>query len=173
MGATVGETPLTVHGTWSWHATTTTDAAGHETVDDTTARYVATVAQLTSFTFDDDGTASHSVDGVVRSSSQFAEHMDTQDATGLATNGIERERYGYADTSGVCYDHVLASQAGQLTIDRYDSACPGSNGLPLPTLPEAPRPALLAAVGGLVAFLIVLATRRRRQLRTQPVVAEA
>jgi hypothetical protein len=53
--------------------------------------------------------------------------MRTADTTGIVFNGAEEEDFGYADNTGTCYHHVLASQAGEVTVDNVDAVlCPSS-----------------------------------------------
>ncbi|MHB2022281.1 MAG: peptide-N4-asparagine amidase [Mycobacteriales bacterium] len=124
MGETDTQTQLSVRSAWQWVQTVTTEAAGWSRTRTYRASYTLTNTALTHFAFTDNWSSELSVNGVSRSWQKVRESMGTSDATGIAYNGVEHERYGYADSSGACYDHRLAAQAGQLTVNYLDHACP-------------------------------------------------
>ncbi len=146
--------------TWTWDQTVATTAGGHTTTVDDDLGYSTTNAGPATFTFGDQGTHTESTDGVETEQSTFTESMTTAGATGLAYNGVESERYGYADTTGVCYDHLLESQAGQLTVDTTDPLCPSVTA-PGTALPEVAYPIALVTLGAVAAGAVVVRRRRR------------
>jgi hypothetical protein len=116
-----------VDATWSWDESTKTVEAGRTTIVDAIASYGMISDLLTSYDLVDDSTGTTTVDGVRTAWSSTAERMRTDDATGLAYNGVEQEEFGYADNAGTCYHHELASQLGEVTVDRVDStSCPSA-----------------------------------------------
>lgn len=161
MGETDSQTQATDHGNWTWTQTVTTDSGGHETTRTVTDTYSMFTTALTDFQFTDNEATSTTTDGVATGWSTTRERMSTRDATGIAYNGLEQERYGYSDSSGACYDHLIASQAGEVTVDQLDAACPGSSALPVPSVPEAPRVWLLALLAVIVAGTSAWLVRRR------------
>ena len=111
--------------TWSWNQSSATVTGGHTTVVAQTATYGLMSDLLTYYDLTDNGTTSTTVDGVRTHWTSYADSMRTTDATGIAYNGVEFEQYRYADDTGACYDHVLASQAGEITVDNVDATlCP-------------------------------------------------
>lgn len=129
MGESDAQSQASVRSSWQWNQTVTTEAGGHQQVRSQRASYSLFNTALTHFSFTDDSASTLSVDGVVRSWRVVRESMATTDATGIAYNGVEHERYRYVDSSGVCYDHSLAAQGGQLSVDRVDRACPDAAAL--------------------------------------------
>jgi len=150
MSATNSQVGVVEHGSWNWTTAITTDGDGHQTVDTATATYGITTGELASFTFTDDGTTSRAVDGRPAGSSTYIEKMSTEGATGIAYNGVEYDRYGYSDSTGACYDHLLSAQGGELTVDRVDGLCPGTT-VPAALLPETRTPALLLVIALVIA----------------------
>lgn len=127
MGETARQAVLVDAATWTWDTSTQTVADGHTTVQKSHYDYGITSDLLTTYDLTDDSTGTTAVDGVRTSWSSTADHMRTADATGIAYNGAEEEDFGYADSAGACYHHVVASQAGEVTVDNIDSLlCPGS-----------------------------------------------
>lgn len=113
--------------TWTWDQSTTTQSGGHTTVVDQAATYGLISDLLTYYDLTDNGATSTTVDGARTQWTSYADSMRTTDATGIVYNGVETERYEYADDSGACYDHVLASQAGEITVDNVDTTlCPSA-----------------------------------------------
>jgi hypothetical protein len=162
QGATVAD-----DASWTWDETSATTAGGNTTTDDDDLAYSALVAGPATFTFGDSGTDTDSTDGSETAQSTFTETMTTADATGLAYNGAETEKFGYADTAGACYDRTLGSQAGELTVDTTDALCPTVTAVGPPTsVPEAPMPELLLGAG-VVALGGVALGRRRRRVRAR------
>lgn len=112
---------------WSWDQSTTTASGGHSTVVDQTATYGIVSDLLTYYDLTDNGATTTTVDGVRTHWSAYTDSMRTADATGIAYNGAETEQYQYADDAGTCYDHALASQVGEITVDTVDSTlCPSA-----------------------------------------------
>ena len=112
---------------WSWDQSTTTASGGHSTVVDQTATYGIVSDLLTYYDLTDNGATTTTVDGVRTHWSAYTDSMRTADATGIAYNGAETEQYQYAEDAGTCYDHALASQVGEITVDTVDSTlCPSA-----------------------------------------------
>ncbi|MBV9099226.1 MAG: hypothetical protein JO079_14335, partial [Frankiaceae bacterium] len=127
MGETARQAVLVDDGAWTWTQSTTTEVGGHKTVDTQTAAYKLTTDVFTTYQIEDSGTTSSSVDGTRKSWTSYDETMRTADATGIAFNGVEQEQYGFADNTGTCYDHVLSSQASEVTVDQLPSGgCPSA-----------------------------------------------
>ena len=113
--------------TWTWDRSTTTATGGHTTVVRQTAVYGIVSDLLTYYDLTDNGTTSTTIDGTRTHWTSFTDDMRTTDATGIVYNGAETEQYQYADDAGACYDHLLASQAGEITVDNVDSSlCPSA-----------------------------------------------
>lgn len=118
-----------VDSTWSWNYSTSRTVDGHTTTIAAQQSWGLINNALTSFHQTESGTTSTSVDGNRTAWTSYAESMDTDDATGIAFNGVEHESYGYSDSGGTCYDHHLASQAGEMTVDNTDhTLCPSAPG---------------------------------------------
>jgi hypothetical protein len=124
MGEQDQQTQATVRSTWTWDAVTTTEQKGVRTVTDSQSTYSALVSDLTHFTFTDANRTTVTSGKAAPAWTAFAERMSTSAPTGIAYNGVERESYGYGDSSGVCYDHVLDADGGEITVNRYGSNCP-------------------------------------------------
>lgn len=164
MGESDAQTEASVKSSWTWTQTTTTDSAGLDVVATSSATYSLLNSALAAFSFTDDAATSTVTNGVETAWSETRETMTTADASGLIFNGVERERYGYADSTGVCYDRRIDADAGQVTTDRLDGACPGApvgSGLP-GVVPESPWGAALLGVAGAGAAGWALRRRRRR-----------
>jgi hypothetical protein len=128
MGETARQAILVDAATWTWDTSMQTVADGHTTVTQAHADYGITSDLLTTYDLVDDGTTSTTVDGVRTAWSATTDHMRTADTTGIVFNGVEEEDYGFAD-AGTCYHHVLASQAGEVTVDNVDATlCPAADG---------------------------------------------
>lgn len=127
MGESAKQAVLADAATWTWDYSTETAADGHTTLTQSHAAYGVTSDLLTTYDLADDGWTSTSVDGVRTAWTSTADHMRTADTTGIVFNGAEEEDFGYADNTGTCYHHVLASQAGEVTVDNVDAVlCPSS-----------------------------------------------
>ena len=127
MGETARQAVLADAATWTWDTSTQTVADGHTTVDAAHYDYGITSDLLTTYDLIDNSTTSTTLDGTQTAWTSTTDHMSTADTTGIVFNGVEDEDYGYADKAGTCYHHVLASQAGEVTVDNVDSTlCPGS-----------------------------------------------
>lgn len=127
MAETARQAVLVDAATWTWDSSTQTVADGHTTLTQAHADYGITSDLLTTYDLTDDATTSTTVDGVRTLWSAATDHMRTADTTGIVFNGAEEEDYGYADQGGACYHHVLASQAGEVTVDNVDALlCPSA-----------------------------------------------
>ena len=127
MGETARQAVLADSATWTWDTSTQTVADGHTTVTSAHYDYGITSDLLTTYDLVDNSTSSTTVDGTRTAWTSTTDRMDTADTTGIVFNGVESEDFGYADNAGACYHHVLASQAGEVTVDNVDSTlCPGS-----------------------------------------------
>jgi len=123
MGESAFQAVLVDSATWNWTHTTTTEAGGHTTVDKQTAQYSLATDVFTTYQIGDSGTTETDRDGKTTASSSWSETMHTADATGIVFNGAEEENYGFTDSTGFCYNHYLASQAGELTVDQVTNNC--------------------------------------------------
>ncbi|HVA59158.1 MAG TPA: peptide-N4-asparagine amidase [Mycobacteriales bacterium] len=128
MGESDRQAVLVDYGDWTWDQSTTTATDAQTTVVATHAVYGIVSDLLTSYDLTDNGSSTITVDGKQTGWTSFDESMSTADATGIVFNGAEQETYGYADSAGACYDHRLASQAGEITVDQLDGMCPGPPG---------------------------------------------
>jgi len=118
MGMTSYQAVAYVDGTWTWTRSTTTDVGGHTTVDKQTAAYDLSTDILTYYQIGDSGSTETDVDGKKTASANFGDVMHTADATGIVFNGAEEADSHYDDSTGACWDHYLASQAGEVTVDQ-------------------------------------------------------
>ena len=127
MGSTTRQSVLVDAASWTWDYSTQTVADGHTMLTQAHADYGITSDLLTTYDLTDDATTGGSLDGVQTAWTSTADHMRTADTTGIVFNGAEEEDYGYADDAGTCYHHVVASQAGEATVDNVDSTlCPAA-----------------------------------------------
>lgn len=128
MGEDARQAVLVDDGSWHWtQSTTTADGWGHTTVVTQTAAYTLATDVFTTYQIEDAGTTTTDVDHVRKSWTSYDETMRTADATGIAFNGAEQEQYGYSDDTGACYDHQLASQASEVTVDQVLAVgCPAA-----------------------------------------------
>jgi hypothetical protein len=127
MGETARQAVLVDAATWTWDNSTQTVADGHTTVTATHADYGIASDLLTTYDLTDDQNATTTVDGARTDWSATTDHMRTADTTGIVFNGVEEEDYAYSDHAGACYHHVLASQAGEVTVDNVDALlCPAA-----------------------------------------------
>ena len=125
MGESAKQGVVADAATWTWDYSTQAQAGGHTTTVQHDASYGITTDLLTTYDLTDDATATTTVDGTRAAWTASTDRMSTADATGIAYNGVEQETFGYADNTGTCYHHLLASQAGEITVDNVDAAlCP-------------------------------------------------
>jgi hypothetical protein len=127
MSETAKQAVVIDAASWSWNASTTTERRDHATVESRSATWGLTTDLATTYDLTEAGSTTTRLDGTRNAWTSYSESMTTDDATGIAFNGAEHESYGYADDAGTCYDHQLASQAGELTVDQVDSTlCPSA-----------------------------------------------
>ena len=127
MGEAVRQAALVDDNLWTWTQSTTTEAEGHVTVTTQIAPFSLATDLFTTYQIEDSGTTTTDVDHVRTEWTSYDETMRTADATGIVFNGAEQEQYRYADKRGACYDHVLASQAGEVTVDQVSTLdCPSA-----------------------------------------------
>jgi hypothetical protein len=123
MGESAFQAILFDSASWNWTQSTTTVAGGHTTVVKQTAQNSLATDVFTTYQIGDGGSTSTTYDGKVIASSSWNEVMHTADATGIVFNGAEEEHYNYTDSTDLCYNHYLASQAGELTVDQVTDQC--------------------------------------------------
>jgi hypothetical protein len=126
MGETAHQAVEADDGAWTWSQSSTSTTGGHTTVVAQSYAYGLVSDLLTTYSIEDRGSTTTTVDGKRTGWSAYDETMRTADATGIAFNGVEEEEYGYSDASGTCYDRLLASQAGELTADQMGRHCPAA-----------------------------------------------
>jgi hypothetical protein len=127
MGETAKQAVLVADGSWTWSQSSTTQAGGHTTTEGQTAAYTLDTDVFTTYQIGDSGTTATSLDGKRTAWTSYADTMRTVDATGIVFNGAEQEEYQFADNGGTCYDHVLSSQASELTVDQLvANRCPAA-----------------------------------------------
>lgn len=125
MGESATETAATVNGRTAWTQSSTTAGPNNDHMVHTDhATYLVRSADLTNFDFRDNGSSLTTVGGEAVAASAYDETMNTANSTGLAFNGVEHERYRYADSGGACYDRILGAVAGEIAVDRTDARCP-------------------------------------------------
>jgi len=128
MGEQAIQEQVVDQGSWTWDSVVQTTGGTSPGSAEVSSTYSAFTSALTSFVFSDANTTTTTPRGGKPTWSSFDETMRTAAPTGIVFNGAESERYGYSDSTGLCYDHRLGSAAGEVVLDESDGFCPSAPG---------------------------------------------
>jgi len=122
MSEQANQTEASTDGVWNWDESVTTSGDGPTTTVNTNLGYGLQTVDLARFSFIDKGSTTTTVGGAITSSSNFYETMSTS-AVIDTVNGLESETYTARQPNGACFQHVLISQAGEVTVNHLGGSC--------------------------------------------------